>query len=67
MTSLGLATSVLPVRIAGASLRQSTASGKFQGQIAATTPIGARSRWMTSPAVSPGRISPSMRRSHSAV
>ena len=35
VTSLGLATSVLPVRIAGASLRQSTASGKFQGQIAA--------------------------------
>ena len=49
VTSLGLATSVLPVRIAGASLRASTASGKFQGQIAATTPIGARSRWMTSP------------------
>ena len=67
VTSLGLTTSVLPVSSAGASLRASTASGKFHGQIAATTPTGARSRWMTSPATSPGRMSPSSRRSHSAL
>ena len=33
-TSLGLTTTVLPVSSAGASLRHSTASGKFHGQIA---------------------------------
>ena len=46
VTSLGFATTVLPVSSAGASLRQSTASGKFHGQIATTTPTGARSRWI---------------------
>ena len=67
LISLGLITTVFPVTSAGPSLRHSTASGKFHGQIATTTPTGARSRWITSPGPSPGRISPSSRRSHSAL
>ena len=66
VTSLGLTITVLPVTSAGASLRQRTASGKFHGQIAATTPIGSRRSWICSPATSPGSTSPSRRLSHSA-
>lgn len=63
LISLGLITTVLPVTSAGPSLRHNTARGKFHGQIATTTPTGARNRWITSPGLSPGRISPSSRRS----
>ncbi len=36
----GLKTTVLPVRSAGMALRQSTFTGKFHGQMTATTPSG---------------------------
>ena len=40
----GLTTAVQPAASAGATLRVIIAAGKFQGVIAATTPIGCASR-----------------------
>ena len=40
--SAGLRTTVLPAVIAGTILKQAIVSGKFQGTMPATTPIGSR-------------------------
>ena len=67
VSSLGLMTIVLPVTRAGAALRAIRKNGKFQGRM---PPIDA-DRLAEEKDVSPGRslrrISPSMRRAHSAM
>ena len=67
VSSLGLMTMVLPVTSAGAALRAIRKKGKFQGRMPPTTPMGWRKSRMVSPARSLSRISPSMRRAHSAM
>ena len=41
--SEGLSTTLLPAASAGPSFQQASSSGKFQGTMAPTTPIGSRS------------------------
>ena len=67
VSSLGLITMVLPVTSAGATLRAIRKKGKFQGRMPPITPMGWRNRRMVSPGRSLSRISPSMRRAHSAM
>ena len=58
----GLRTTVLPARSAGAIFQDDSSSGKFQGAMAATTPIGRRTT-STKAASSSCRISRSTWRS----
>ena len=59
VSSAGLRTTVLPAASAGASFHDAIASGKFQGVISPTTPIGSRNVMATPP--STGIVSPSRR------
>ena len=58
VSEAGFATTVQPAAIAGAILRAIIAAGKFQGVIAAATPIGSRSTTMRAPARWLGITSP---------
>jgi hypothetical protein len=58
VSSGGLTTTVQPAAMAGATLRVIMAMGKFQGVIAATTPIGCFSTRMRLPAAWVGMTSP---------
>ncbi len=58
VSSGGLTTTVQPAAIAGATLRVIMAIGKFQGVIAAATPIGCFRTRMRLPAAWVGMTSP---------
>ena len=61
VSTAGLATIVQPAASAGAIFRAIIAAGKFQGVIAAATPMGSRSTTMWAPALWLGITWPSMR------
>jgi hypothetical protein len=58
VSSAGLQTTVQPAASAGAILRAIIAAGKFQGVIAATTPIGSFKASILRPATGTGMTSP---------